>query len=196
MAAWLASAISVPSSAFWQGRRTWLPMSDPDACDLTAVYACGLARNHGVSDGDKRTARVTARLFRADDGRRLRFDPADAVRTMETIAGGTLAQGVLATWFGNAWRTGPQAKARPGASRSRDARLPRTRALGVWPISGARNRGVTHSAGALAPSASATCRASSWRVRHRLLHVSMTVGATGNTGQHAVADRMTRAARL
>lgn len=72
---------------------------DPDACDLAAAYAWGLARNHGFSDGNKRTAWVTARLFLADNGCRLRFDAADAVWTVEAVAGGTMAEGVLAGWF-------------------------------------------------------------------------------------------------
>lgn len=72
---------------------------EPDACDLAAAYAWGLARNHGFSDGNKRTAWVTARLFLADNGCRLRFDAADAVRTVEAVAGGNLAEDVLASWF-------------------------------------------------------------------------------------------------
>ena len=72
---------------------------EPDACDLAAAYAWGLARNHGFSDGNKRTAWVTARVFLADNGCRLRFDPADAVRTVKAVAGGTLAEDVLASWF-------------------------------------------------------------------------------------------------
>lgn len=71
----------------------------PDACDLAAAYACGLARSHGFCDGNKGTAWVMARLFLADHGLRLRFDPADAVRTMEAAAGGTLAEDALAAWF-------------------------------------------------------------------------------------------------
>ncbi len=72
---------------------------EPDVCDLAAAYAWGLARNHGFSDGNKRTAWVTSRLFLADNGHRLRFDPVDAVRTVEAVAGGTLSESILATWF-------------------------------------------------------------------------------------------------
>ena len=42
----------------------------------------------GGMDGNKRTAWVTARLFLADNGRRLEFDPIDAIRTMEAVAAG------------------------------------------------------------------------------------------------------------
>jgi len=71
----------------------------PDVADLAAAYLYGLARNHGFSDGNKRTAWVAARLFLADNGGRLRFDPLDAVRTVEAVAGGVLPEGELAAWF-------------------------------------------------------------------------------------------------
>lgn len=72
---------------------------EPDAALLAAAYLYGLARNHGFVDGNKRTAWVVARLFLADNGHRLRFDPAEAVRTVEATAAGTLAEEDLATWF-------------------------------------------------------------------------------------------------
>ncbi|WP_159351029.1 type II toxin-antitoxin system death-on-curing family toxin [Roseomonas harenae] len=72
---------------------------EPDAAALAAAYAYGLARNHGFSDGNKRTAWVVARVFLADNGYRLRFDPAEAVRTVEAVAAGTLQEEALATWF-------------------------------------------------------------------------------------------------
>jgi len=71
----------------------------PDGPALAAAYAYGLARNHGFSDGNKRTAWVLARLFLADNGYRLGFDPAEAVRIVEAVAGGTLPEAELAAWF-------------------------------------------------------------------------------------------------
>ena len=71
----------------------------PDAADLAAAYAFGLARNHGFVDGNKRTAWVAARLFLADNGYRLRFDPVDAVKTVEALAAGSLGESQLAAWF-------------------------------------------------------------------------------------------------
>ncbi|MGO4127789.1 type II toxin-antitoxin system death-on-curing family toxin [Inquilinus sp. YAF38] len=71
----------------------------PDAADLAAAYAFGLARNHGFVDGNKRTAWVVARLFLADNGYRLRFDPVDAVKTVEALAAGSLSESQLAAWF-------------------------------------------------------------------------------------------------
>ena len=72
---------------------------DPDAADLAAAYAFGLARNHGFADGEKRTAWVVARLFLADNGLQLRFELLGAIRTMETVASGALDEMGLAAWF-------------------------------------------------------------------------------------------------
>jgi len=71
----------------------------PDGAMLAAAYAFGLARNHGFADGNTRTAWVIARLFLADNGLELLFDPADAVRTMEALASGILGEEELAAWF-------------------------------------------------------------------------------------------------
>ena len=72
---------------------------NPDAADLAAAYAYGLASNHGFLDGNKRTAWVAAPLFLADNGQRLDFDPVDAVRAMEDVAGGRIGEADLAGWF-------------------------------------------------------------------------------------------------
>ena len=76
-----------------------LAYGEPDAADLAAAYAYGLARNHGFTDGNKRIAWIAARLFLADNGFRLNFDKLDAVKTMEAIAAGTLEESGLALWF-------------------------------------------------------------------------------------------------
>ena len=72
---------------------------EPDAADLAAAYAYGIAKNHGFVDGNKRTAWIAARLFLADNGCRLRFDPLDAIRIMQGVAGGTIREPALAAWF-------------------------------------------------------------------------------------------------
>ncbi len=71
----------------------------PDAAQLAAAYAYGLARNHGFIDGNKRTAWVVARVFLADNGVRLQFSEIDAIRTMENVASSALDAQQLATWF-------------------------------------------------------------------------------------------------
>lgn len=72
---------------------------DPDAAELVAAYAFGLARNHGFVDGNKRTAWVAARVFLADNSQNLEFDPFEAVRIMERVAGGGISESELADWF-------------------------------------------------------------------------------------------------
>jgi death-on-curing protein len=79
--------------------RTLVAYGEPDAADIAAAYAFGLARNHGFSDGNKRTAWVVARLFLSDNSIRLRFDPVDAVKTVEALAAGELREDELAAWI-------------------------------------------------------------------------------------------------
>jgi death-on-curing protein len=71
----------------------------PDAAQLAAAYAYGLARNNGFSDGNKRTAWVVARVFLADNDVHLQFSEIDAIRTMEAVASGSLDEQQLANWF-------------------------------------------------------------------------------------------------
>jgi len=72
---------------------------DPDAAALAAAYAFGLVRNHGFVDGNKRTGWIVARLFLADNGHRLSFDKAEAVRLVESLAAGSVSEEILAAWF-------------------------------------------------------------------------------------------------
>jgi|SRR6516165_6890339 death-on-curing protein len=72
---------------------------EPDAAALAAAYAFGLARNHGFVDGNKRTAWIAARLFLADNGCRLVFDKAEAVRMVEGLAAGTVGEEAFAGWL-------------------------------------------------------------------------------------------------
>jgi death-on-curing protein len=72
---------------------------DPDAADLAATYAYGVARNHPFVDGNKRTAWVLARLFLQRNGVSLQFDPVEAVVVMLALATGELSEAELADWF-------------------------------------------------------------------------------------------------
>ena len=71
---------------------------DADAAVLATAYAYGLLRNHGFLDGNKRIAWMAARLFLADNGYCLRFDPLDAIHTVERAAAGQLTEAELASW--------------------------------------------------------------------------------------------------
>jgi death-on-curing protein len=76
-----------------------LSYGDPDGAALAAAYAFGLARNHGFIDGNKRTAWIVARLFLADNGFTLKFEPHDAIRQMEGLAAGAVTENAMAQWF-------------------------------------------------------------------------------------------------
>ena len=69
---------------------------EPDAAALAAAYAFGLARNHGFVDGNKRMAWIAARLFLADNGVRLVFDKAEAVKMVEGLAAGVVTEEAFA----------------------------------------------------------------------------------------------------
>jgi death on curing protein len=68
----------------------------PDAADLAAGNAWGFLRNHPFAEGNKRTSWAGARLFVADNGCRLQFDPAAAVWMVEATAAGCLKAAELA----------------------------------------------------------------------------------------------------
>lgn len=87
----LESALARPINAWSYGE------DDPAA--LAAAFAFGVARNHPFVDGNKRTAWVLARLFLAINGHELRFERADAVRTMLALAAGALSEEEMADWF-------------------------------------------------------------------------------------------------
>lgn len=71
----------------------------PDAAELAAAYAVGLAKNHGFVDGNKRVAWIAVRLFLADNGYELAFDAVDAIRIMEGVAAGDVSEADLAVWL-------------------------------------------------------------------------------------------------
>ncbi len=71
----------------------------PDAADRAASYAFGFVQNHGFVDGDKRVAWVLARLFLADNGFRLQFEPGGAIAAIEGLASGRLAEKEFAEWL-------------------------------------------------------------------------------------------------
>ncbi len=79
--------------------RNLLAYEMPDAADLAAAYAYGLARNHGFADGNKRTAWVVARVFLADNQVHLKFEKPAAVHIMESVAAGAVTEHELAEWL-------------------------------------------------------------------------------------------------
>lgn len=72
---------------------------EPDVAALAAAYLSGLARNHGFIDGNKRTAWVVCRLFLRLHGAEFRFEPFEAIRTVEAVAAGSMTEDEIAGWL-------------------------------------------------------------------------------------------------
>lgn len=79
---------------------------EPDAAELAASYAFGIARNHPFVDGNIRTAFVTAALFLDKNDYILAFDEADVVLTILRLAAGEMSEDALAMWFCKNIQTG------------------------------------------------------------------------------------------
>jgi death-on-curing protein len=81
-------------------RRLNLPVyGDPDAADLAAAYAFGIARDHPFIDGNKRTALVVSETFLNLNGYTLNCDDVELVTTVLALAAGELTVEALADWF-------------------------------------------------------------------------------------------------
>ncbi len=72
-----------------------------DLARLAAAYAYGIAKNHGFSDGNKRTALVTMDLFLMLNGYELKSSPAENVLIILGVADGTFSEDDLTTWVRN-----------------------------------------------------------------------------------------------
>lgn len=72
---------------------------DPDAAEVAASYAFGIARNHPFVDGNKRAAAVVSETFLVLNGHNLTATDAELVVTFLALAAGELSEGELADWF-------------------------------------------------------------------------------------------------
>jgi death-on-curing protein len=71
----------------------------PDAADLAASYAVGLAKNHAFVDDNKRAAFLAMGLFLYLNGHRLQATQSDATLTMLGVAAGSIGEPALADWI-------------------------------------------------------------------------------------------------
>lgn len=71
----------------------------PNAADLAAAYAFGIARNHPFVDGNKRTAAVVSETFLLVNGYALGASDAELVVAFLALAAGELPEEELADWF-------------------------------------------------------------------------------------------------
>jgi death on curing protein len=72
---------------------------DPDAAALAAAYAFGIARNHPFTDGNKRTAAVTALLFLVENQIDWEISEPELVVMTLALAAGELDEDEVAAWF-------------------------------------------------------------------------------------------------
>ncbi len=72
---------------------------DPDAADLAAAYAYGLARNHPFADGNKRSAAVVSLTFLLLNKIDFEISEAELVVMTLALAAGDLSEDEVARWF-------------------------------------------------------------------------------------------------
>ena len=72
---------------------------EPNACELAAAYAFGLAKNHPFVDGNKRSAFVAAELFLLLNGWQLNANDEDCVMVMLSLAGGEVDESGFSNWL-------------------------------------------------------------------------------------------------
>jgi death-on-curing protein len=72
---------------------------EPDAADLAAAYAFGLARNQLFADGNKRSAAVVALTFLLLNGIEFEITEAELVVMTLALAAGDLTEDEVARWF-------------------------------------------------------------------------------------------------
>lgn len=72
---------------------------EPDAADLAAAYAFGIARNHPFVDGNKRTAAVIGETFLNLNGLQLDVGNAELVVQYLALAAGEVSEEEMAAWL-------------------------------------------------------------------------------------------------
>ncbi len=86
-------------AALARPRQKWNYQPDSDLATLAAAYAFGIAKAHPFSDGNKRTAFLTAAIFLGLNGRDLDATEAEVVQAMTALAAGSLTEPAMATWI-------------------------------------------------------------------------------------------------
>ena len=89
----LDSALHAPQAGF--GDEDFYP----SFVEKVAVMPVRIARNHPLSDGNKRLAWQALTMFCALNGRELHVAADDAVTTMQAIAAGELDEAALVVWL-------------------------------------------------------------------------------------------------
>jgi death-on-curing protein len=71
---------------------------EPDAAELAAAYAFGIARNHPFVDGNKRVALLALEAFLLDNGFELVADDIATYEAIVKLAGGEVGERGFADW--------------------------------------------------------------------------------------------------
>lgn len=87
----LESGLMRPRHAFAYGNE--------DICELAALYAAGIVKNHPFVDGNKRTGFICAALFLEQNGLNLTADDVDVVANTVALAAGTIDEAGYANWL-------------------------------------------------------------------------------------------------
>jgi len=88
----LDSALSRPRNAFhYDGPR--------DIAALAASYAFGIAKDHSLTDGNKRAAFMAVGLFLGANGWELNAEPVDTIQAVLALTGGGIGEMEFAAWL-------------------------------------------------------------------------------------------------
>jgi len=71
---------------------------EPDAAELGAAYAFGIARSHPFIDANKRVALLALEAFLLDNGFELMAEDVSTYEAIVTLAGGALGERGFADW--------------------------------------------------------------------------------------------------
>jgi death on curing protein len=88
----LESALARPRQIFCYSEKSLL-------AELAAAYAFGIAKNHALVDGNKRTAWVLCATFMELNGREVTADQADVVAMMLGVASSAITEKQFARWL-------------------------------------------------------------------------------------------------
>jgi death-on-curing protein len=86
-------------SALARPRHKWAYQPDSDLCALAAAYGCGLAANHGYSDGNKRIAFMAMYTFLAVNGWEIVAAELEVVQLVLDVAAHARDEESLAAWL-------------------------------------------------------------------------------------------------
>ncbi|HVA56990.1 MAG: type II toxin-antitoxin system death-on-curing family toxin [Gemmatimonadaceae bacterium] len=84
------------ASALARSRHKFAHAAKPDLGALAAAYAVGLAKNHGLIDGNKRVAFMAAHVFLGLNGHEI--EATEPVLVTEGVAAGRISEASLAAW--------------------------------------------------------------------------------------------------